>query len=139
MKAYIFSFFLLISFSMSSQTIFGKWKTVDDETGEEKSVVEIYERDGKVFGKIIEILKGDKDAICDKCEGEDKNKKILGFELIKNLIKSGVYYRKGTIFDPENGKEYKCRLALNEDDPNVLEVRGYIAFMYESQYWKRFD
>ena len=48
MKTYILSFFLLISFSMSSQSIFGKWKTIDDETGEEKSVVEIYEKEGKV-------------------------------------------------------------------------------------------
>ncbi len=122
---------------MSSQTIFGKWKTIDNETGEEKSVVEIYKKDGKVFGKIIDILKGDKEAVCDKCEGEDKNKRILGFELIKNLTKSGFFYRNGTIFDPEKGKEYKCRLALKEDDPNVLEVRGYISFVYESQYWKR--
>lgn len=124
---------------MSSQTIFGKWKTVDVETGEEKSVVEIYEKEGKVFGKIIDILKGDKDALCDTCLGDDKNTKMLGLEFIKNLSKSGVYYRNGTIFDPEKGKMYKCRLALNEANPNVLEVRGYIAFMYESQYWKRVD
>ena len=137
MKTYMLSLFLLMSFSMSSQSIFGKWKTVDDQTGEDKSVVEIFEKEGKVFGKIIDILKGDKDALCDKCEGEDKYKKILGFELIKNLTKSGVYYRNGTIFDPEKGKEYKCRLALNETNPDVLEVRGYIAFLYESQHWKR--
>ncbi len=137
MKIYIFSFFLLISFTMSSQSIFGKWKTVDDETGEEKSIVEIYEKEGKVFGKIIDILIGDKNALCDKCPGEDKNKKILGFELIKNLTKSGVYYRNGTIIDPEKGKKYKCRLALIEGNPEILEVRGYIAFLYESQYWKR--
>lgn len=137
MKTYILSFFLLVSFTMSSQSIFGKWKTIDDDTGEEKSVVEIYEKEGKVFGKIIEILKGDKEALCDKCKGEDKNKKILGFELIKNLTKSGVYYRNGTIFDPEKGKEYKCRLALKKDNSNVLEVRGYIAFLYESQHWER--
>ena len=139
MKTYILSFFLLISFTMSSQSIFGKWKTVDDETGEEKTVVEIYEKEGKVFGKIIDILKGDKDALCNKCEGDEKNTKILGFELIKNLTKSGIYYRNGTIFDPEKGKEYKCRLALKEGNPEVLEVRGYIAFMYESQYWKRLN
>ena len=139
MKTYILTFFLLVSFSMSSQSIFGKWKTIDDEPGKEKSVVEIYEKEGKVFGKIIDILNGDKNALCDKCEGEDKNTKILGFELIKNLTKSGIYYRNGTIFDPEQGKKYKCRLALKEGNPEVLEVRGYIAFMYESQYWERLN
>lgn len=90
-----------------------------------------------MFGKTVDILKGDKDALCDKCKGNEKNTNILGLQLMKNLTKSGIFYRNGTIFDPEKGKKYKCRLALDEANPNVLEVRGYIAFMYESQYWKR--
>ena len=137
MKTYLLSFFLLVSFSVSSQSIFGKWKTVDVETGEDKSIVEIYKKDGKVFGKIIDILKGNKDAVCSKCEGKNKNKKILGFELIKNLTKSGVFYRNGSIIDPEKGNKYKCRLSIDSAKPNILEVRSYIAFMYESQYWQR--
>ena len=137
MKTYLLSFFLLLSFSMSSQTIFGKWKTVDVESGEDKSIVEIYKKDGKVFGKIIDILNGDKDAVCNKCEGKNKNKKILGFDLIKNLTKSGVFYRNGSIIDLKKGSKYKCRLSLDSAKPDVLEVRSYIAFMYESEYWQR--
>ncbi len=126
-----------MSVTISAQDIIGKWKTIDDATGEAKSIVEIYERDGKVFGKIIDILNPkNKNAICTKCEGDAKNKPILGFELIKDMEKDGKYYREGTIFHPENGKEYKCRLKLT-DDPNVLQVRGYITFLYATQYWKR--
>ena len=55
--------------------------------------------------------------------------------LIKNLEKEGKYYRNGTIFDPENGEEYRCRIALEDD--NTLQVRGYLAFLYSTQYWKR--
>ncbi|RLJ62599.1 uncharacterized protein (DUF2147 family) [Lacinutrix venerupis] len=129
--------FFLFSFSGFSQGVLGKWKTVNAKDGESKCIVEIYEKEGKVFGKIIEILNPeDKNAICTKCTGEDKDKPILGFELIKNMTKSGKYYKNGTIFDPENGKEYKCRLALTED-PNVLQVRGYISFLYATQYWVR--
>ena len=127
----------LVSFSGQAQDIFGQWKTIDDQTGEAKSIVEIYKRDGKVFGKIVSILNPEvKDALCLKCEEEDKNKPVLGFELIKNMTKEGRYYKNGTIFDPEHGKKYKCRLMLTEN-PDILQVRGYIAFLYASQYWQR--
>ncbi len=128
--------FLLLPFLASAQDIFGKWKTIDDETGEAKSIVEIYRDNGKVYGKIVEILNPvNKNALCEKCEGEEKNKPVLGLVLIKDMEKEGEYYKQGTIFDPERGKKYKCRLGLK--DANILEVRGYISFLYATQYWKR--
>lgn len=139
-KSILFVIFFSLSISVAAQDIFGKWKTIDDETGEAKSIVEIYEREGKVFGKIIEIINPlDRDALCDTCEGEDYNKPVLGFELIKSLNREGNHYKNGSIFDPEKGKKYKCRIGLDADDPNVLEVRGYISFLYATQYWKRVE
>jgi hypothetical protein len=35
---------------MPSNGVTGKWKTVD-ETGQAKSIVEIYEKSGKIYGK----------------------------------------------------------------------------------------
>lgn len=134
---YITCLSILLSLTMSAQDIFGKWIT-SDENGAEKSIVTIYEENGKVFGKIIEILDPfDKSATCLNCKGEDYNKPIKGLVIIKDLTQSGVFYRNGSITDPENGKSYKCRLSLEKDNPDILEVRGYIAFMYETQYWKR--
>ncbi|MBT8253166.1 MAG: DUF2147 domain-containing protein [Flavobacteriaceae bacterium] len=140
MSRFQFVLLLIVSTSnLQSQTIIGKWKTVDGLSGEQKSVVEIFERDGEVFGKIIEILNPDqKNAICKKCDGEEKNRPVLGLELIKNMKPDGKYYRKGTIFDPENGKRFRCRLVLT-DDSDVLQVRGYIAFLYATQYWLRVE
>lgn len=132
--------FLFISSSMtiSSQTIFGKWRTIDDQTNEPKSIVDIYEKEGKVYGKIIDIFEeSDKDVLCEKCEGDEYNEPVMGLVIIKGLTKDGNYYKNGTIFDPERGKKYTCRLALNNDNPNVLEVRGYISFLYATQYWER--
>lgn len=73
------NFFLLASLilaigsaSYAQRDIFGKWKTVDDNSGEIKSVVEIFEKDGKAFGKIIKLNRRpdqDQNPICDKCEG----------------------------------------------------------------------
>ncbi len=128
---------LLVTLTTSAQDVLGKWKTIDDQTGEAKSIVEIYKRDGQIFGKIVHIIDATKrDRLCTECKGDAKNKPVLGFELLKNMEKSGKYYKNGTIFNPENGKEYKCRLLVTED-PNVLQVRGYIAFLYATQYWER--
>lgn len=137
MNKFILIAALFMSVSSFSQDILGKWKTIDDETGEAKSIVEIYKKNDQIFGKIVEILNKDKqDAICDMCEGADKGRPILGLEIIKNMEKSGKYYKEGTIFDPTKGKEYTCRLGLT-DNKDVLQVRGYIAFLYSTQYWER--
>lgn len=127
---------MVLALPATAQSILGKWRTVDDDTGEEKSIVEIYERNGKVFGKIIEIFDDEKRNLpCIYCEGDDYNKLILGLNIIKNMIKDGDTYKNGTIIDPQDGKIYKARLKL--DDKNTLQVRGYLAIFYATQYWKR--
>ena len=137
MKLTLFISLVLITLTANSQSILGKWRTVDDETGEEKSIVEIYTKDGHVYGKIIEIFDASKrDLPCKFCEGEDHNKPILGLNIIKNMeqVDKNVY-KKGTITDPHDGKTYTCRLKLEGKD--TLQVRGYIALFYATQYWKR--
>lgn len=138
-KSFLILGVLLLSFSVTAQDIFGKWITVDDQTGEEKSIVEIYKSDnGKVYGKIVEIFDASKrDLPCIVCKGDDYNKPVLGLEIIKNMVKEGEYYKKGTVIDPQDGKVYKLRLSLDETDSTILLVRGYIGFFYSTQYWKR--
>ncbi len=128
----------LISFTGTAQDVFGKWKTIDDVSGEAKSILEIYERDGKVYGKVLQILtEGYENSLCDKCTGKDKDKPIVGLEIIRGLEKDGDDYEGGKILDPESGKEYKCYIELEEDDK--LKVRGYIGFSLfgRTQYWYR--
>ncbi len=136
MKQVIFLALMLFTITVDAQSILGKWRTVDDETGEEKSVVEIYEKNGKIFGKIIEIFDASKrDLPCKFCEGDDYNKPILGLDIIKNMEKDDAVYTDGSITDPQDGKVYRGRLKL--EDKNTLQVRGYIAFFYATQYWIR--
>ena len=123
--------------SIAAQSILGKWKTIDDETGKEKSVVEIYEDDGKIYGKIVELINPKQEnPLCTKCEGSKKDKPILGMVIIEGLEKDDDAYEGGTITNPENGKTYKCQLKL-DSDKDTLRVRGYVAFFYKTQYWKR--
>lgn len=140
MRTYLISILVLTLFSLTSysQDVFGKWKTVDDDTGEVKSIVEIYQQDGKTYGKVLEILNpANKDKKCIACEGADKNKPIEGLVIIKNLEKDGNEYNDGTIMDPENGKEYSCYIKLSSKDK--LKVRGYLGFaaLGRTQYWHR--
>ena len=122
-----------------SQDVFGKWKTVDDVTGETKSIVEIYKENDKLYGKIIEILdpNAPENPICQNCSGKDKEQPILGLVFIKGLKKDGNEYNGGKILDPESGKLYKCYIELEETDK--LKVRGYIGISLfgRTQYWYR--
>ena len=135
----ILSIVVFFIFQVSfSQTIFGKWKTVDDETGMENGIVEIYEKAGKVYGRIIEILEKEKKHFkCEMCEGEDKNKPVLGLIIIKGLKKKGDFYEGGKVTDPKNGKSYHCKMNLEGKDK--LIVRGYIGISLfgRSQTWFR--
>ena len=134
----LFIFCFGITFSGVAQSVLGQWKTIDDETGIEKSIVEIYKEDGKIFGKIIEIFdKSKRDLTCKFCEGEDYNKPVLGLVIIKDMEDKGEIFKNGTITNPEDGKVYTCRLKLDDDNPNQLQVRGYVAFFYRTQYWVR--
>jgi uncharacterized protein (DUF2147 family) len=139
-KSVLFSLvvFFAIICNAQSQNVIGKWKTVDDETGKPKSVVEIYEKSGKIYGKIIEILEADKrNKVCEECTGEDRNKPILGMVIIKGLRKDGKEYNDGQILDPKNGKLYKCFITLEGNDK--LKLRGYVgvSMFGRTQYWSR--
>ena len=134
----ILSLFISMAFYGQNQTVFGKWKTIDDETGKAKSIVEIYERSGKVYGKIIDIIDVEKKkSLCTNCSGDEKNKPGIGLVIIKGLVKEGKEYNSGKILDPTTGKQYKCFLALDGNDK--LKVRGYIgvALFGRTQTWNR--
>lgn len=126
--------------TVSAQSVIGKWKTFDDKTGDAKSIVEIYEKDSKVYGKIIEILNPEKkNDKCTKCSGQDKDKPLKGLTIIKGLKKDGKEYSDGEILDPSSGKLYKCTISLENKDK--LKVRGYIGIsaLGRSQTWTRIE
>ena len=128
----------ILSFSnLQAQDILGKWKTIDDETGEPKSIVEIYMKGSKAYGKVVKILNPEKqESVCDLCDEDDdrKDKKVLGMEIIRALEQDGNEWEDGTILDPNNGKVYDCKLWVED---GVLQVRGYVAFFFRTQTWHK--
>ena len=133
-------FFVVMAIAVNAQSVLGKWKTIDDETGKPKSIVEISQKDGKLYGTIVKLFREegeDPDPICDDCTDDRKDQKVIGMEIIRDMEKDGNEWDDGTICDPKNGKVYDCKLWLEDGNPNKLNVRGYIAFFFRTQYWER--
>lgn len=113
----------------------GYWKTIDDETGEAKSIVKIYEVDGKIYGRVDQLLL-DPDARCTACEGDDKDKPIKGMVVLWGMEKDDDVWSGGKIFDPEKNKTYRCKIWLEGEGAN-LKVRGYLGPFFRTQTWHR--
>ncbi|GMN04861.1 DUF2147 domain-containing protein [Croceitalea sp. MTPC5] len=131
---------LLTITAVNGQTVFGKWKTIDDRTGVTKAIVELYKEDGLLQGKVLKVLeKGRENAKCIKCKGELKDKPINGMQIIYSFkeTEDGVYKGK-RLFDPEQAMTFRGKIWLDSDDPDKLKVRGYLAFLYRTQTWLRF-
>jgi uncharacterized protein (DUF2147 family) len=121
----------------------GLWKTIDDETGKEKSYVRITEANGVVSGKIEKLVNPSQpDPKCEKCTDERKDQPVVGMTIIRNVKKDGGddLWEGGDILDPNNGKVYKVRLTP-EDGGKKLKVRGYIGvpMLGRSQTWIRVE
>jgi uncharacterized protein (DUF2147 family) len=131
-------FIFCLSTSLTAQTVFGKWNSFDEDTNEIESVIEVYEKDGKAFAKIVQITDPERqEATCFKCKGSRKDQKILGMNILTGLKKKKDEWSGGKILDPKNGKEYKCYIKLLDD--NTLKLRGYIGFslLGRTAIWKR--
>lgn len=128
---------LAVFFSIQVQaepSVLGYWQTIDDNTGKAKSIVHIYEEDGKFVGKVVDLLLKPDDSLCKECKGELLNQPIVGMKIVQGLEKKDDEYSGGEILDPENGKTYRCKVWLEGAE---LKVRGYIGFLFRTQTWYR--
>ena len=138
MKKLFIVILLFVSTSIFSQSILGKWKSIDEETNKDESVIEIYQDNGLFYGKIIQLLDPQKKGIvCESCKGKNKNKPIEGLVIINGLKRDENEWSGGKVLDPKNGKEYKCFITLK--DNNTMKLRGYIGFSVfgRTAYWYR--
>ena len=128
--------FLLLSLSVSANSVIGNWVTYDDDGEIKKSTVQLYMKEDKLFGKVVEIHdKTSGEDTCTKCRGDKKDLPILGLEIITDMQLSKGQWKRGEILDPENGKTYDCKIWLKDD--NTLMVRGYLGIFYRTQTWFR--
>lgn len=136
MKKLLLTFVLSLFGVTSFAQIEGKWKTIDDETKQAKSIVEIYKKGDQYYGKISQLLIKPASSTCTECKDDRKGKPILGLEIIRGLKKEGDEFTGGTITDPKSGKTYKCTITKSGDK---LNVRGYVgvSMFGRSQTWQK--
>jgi uncharacterized protein (DUF2147 family) len=143
MKRFAIAALLLVAATLASaqSTPAGLWKSVDDKTGEVRSLIRITEAGGIYTGRIERVL--DPEAkpgeVCDKCTDERRRQPLVGLLLIRNIRRNAddpTVYDGGDIVDPDDGQVYRLRLKP-EDGGRRLQVRGYYGPFYRSQYWQR--
>jgi len=129
--------FILTLFALNAQSPIGLWQNIDDEDGKPKSHIEIYEQEGKLYGKVVKLLEGATLSVCSKCKDERKNQPIEGMVILWDLEKDGDEYDDGYIIDPKKGKTYNCKISMESAD--VLDVRGYlkVSIFGRTQQWTR--
>ena len=139
-RTLFFAVTLLFTVTLFAQTpILGEWITVDDATGEHKSVVRIHQADnGKYYGTIIQVLEENGEtAVCTECTGEDHNKPVVGLTIIRDMQLKDGELRGGKVLDPDNGKFYYAKVYLKD---GKLILRGSLdkaGLLGRSQTWLR--
>ena len=123
----------------------GLWKTIDDETGQEKSLVRITDTSGTFSGTVEKSLVNDPKTskVCDLCTDDRKGQVIVGMEIIRGVtrnVKDDGLWDGGEILDPQKGKTYRVRLTPKEGGAK-LEVRGYVGMplLGRTQTWIRVE
>ena len=136
-KLFIITLITFSYFQVMQSQVTGMWKSTDHIDDTERSVVEIYEQNGKYFGRVQKLLPTATVTHCTGCEGDQKNKSIIGMIIMADISKNSEGGTDGKIFDPTNGKWYSCDIELVS--PDKLKVIGYVGFptLGKTMYWKR--
>ena len=124
----------------ATDTPVGTWRQIDDVTGKPKSIIQITDDNGKLQGKVLQVLLSDDGPhpLCKKCEGERKDQPIEGMVIMWNVSRDDDVWDGGKILDPKTGKVYRVKLSLT-DGGQKLDVHGYIgiSLLGRSQVWER--
>jgi len=126
----------------AQSTPVGRWRTIDDVTGQPKAEIVIAPvASGALHGRIDKALIQSVEPICSMCTDDRKNQPKLGMEVIRGVRKAEngeAWGEGGKILDPDNGKEYTVRI-VPLDGGKQLQVRGYIGPFYRTQVWQRME
>ncbi len=144
---------IVVCFSLSwvlivhaaSNSPVGYWKTIDDVTGQPKSILQLWESsDHILYGKVVKIFPQpghDPHPLCTACTGDKYNKPILGMVILEGLKQDGndpSLWTGGSILEPKSGKVYHCTIQVVEGGEK-LNVKGYVGISAfgRSQTWIR--
>ena len=136
---------LLVTAASAAMPITGYYKTIDDASGNARSIVRLYECDAYICGQIVALFSDDGAYITDtianpvrRASRVSGNPYVAGLRIINGMSwDSGRNeFRGGTIMDPANGRNFQSRMWMDGD---VLRVRGQIGPVGRTQTWHPLD
>jgi uncharacterized protein (DUF2147 family) len=141
-------FFLLLfsnAFCQNADDIVGFWLNIDDATKKPDSQIQIFKSGNKYYGKIVwlsEPLENNqpkKDV--NNPDKKLRNNPIIGLQLLNSFAYEDNIWSKGTIYDPQSGSTYKCKMWFEDKNKNTLYLRGFIgvSLIGRNTTWKRED
>jgi uncharacterized protein (DUF2147 family) len=131
----LLTFVLLVSFALAADEdkILGLWNTPENDCK-----FEIFKSGSKYCGRITWLkeplypadddrgMAGKPVVDRDNPNPNLRSRPLIGLQLIEGFTYIGKnVWEKGTIYNPDNGKTYRCKMNLSA--PNRLEVRGFIG------------
>ncbi len=121
-------------FAATNPSLTGLWNTFDED-GKILSTVAVRIEGSKLYANIVAVhTEGEENPLCERCKGELYGMPIIGMEIINGLTLKKNVWQKGTVFDPKTGGSFKGKVWLED---GKLSVRGYLGFLYQTQYWQR--
>jgi len=141
--------FLLVlsgrAYAQEADAILGRWLNAKGT-----AQVEIYKVQGAYFGKIVWLKEpiypaDDRRGMAGKPKVDRENpdaarrtQPLLDLLLLRDFVFArDNLWERGRIYDPENGKDYRCKMTLTS--PDVLRVRGFIgiSLIGRTEIWTR--
>lgn len=143
-------FFLISVLFLSGVTAFGYDKENPDAiignwlNASGKGHIQIYKQGNKYYGKLVWLKEPNDEQGNPKVDSKNpnaslKNKPLLGAIILRDFVFDDDEWNSGRIYDPQNGKDYKCFLRLK--DARTLQVRGYIgvSLLGRTETWTRIN
>ena len=116
---------------------FGFWLKRDKKTGEPKAIIEVYKQENRLYARVDSLVGQPRDSsICTDCKGALQDTLLIGLPIIQACELDDGIWTNGKILRVSNGKMYDAEVWIEDDK---LAVRGYLGFLYKTQYWEPYD
>ena len=138
----IVSLFVCLSSYSQADKVVGYWQT---ENG--KGQIQVYKADnGQYYGKIVWLKSPNDDSGKPRTDSKNANTNLQKRPLLQlNLLSHFAYnasskeWENGAIYDPESGSTYKCFMWFENNNFDLLFLKGYVGFSFigRTSKWKR--
>lgn len=110
--------------NVNPDAIVGSWMS-----GNEKAIIKIYKEGAVYNGKIVWLRvplneEGKPKVDHSNPDLSKRQNPIIGLNMLKDFVFKTDSWEDGTIYDPENGKTYSCRIRYRD---GKLDLRGYVG------------